>query len=141
MNTGNAKWTAGDYTGGSPMNGTPADKLARLMHPQQTPEGMDSFLVLWMLFHAGSAHHEPSMYIAPRFVLAVLDLQRGGWPVSLEQSPLRAEWQSDVPEEVIAAWRKNFGNRGIEEVRTVLEPIHPYRFRSAENKAMSMGRF
>ena len=113
------KWIAEDYTGNRGEG--------RLMHPGLADEQFEDFLVLFCLMHAGVALHEHASMIAPRFIVGAATLKKMGWPIEILNSPLRVEWCAEVPTEVREAWRKNFGDRGMFEVKKMLTPISQFR--------------
>ena len=113
------EWSPSDYIGNHGEG--------RLMHPRMDADGMDAFLMLFELMHTGESRHENGLMISGRFIVAAIELRAAGWPVVIKSGRLRVEWHEDVPPEVLSAWRKNFGTRGLYDVKKCLSPVTMYQ--------------
>ena len=94
------EWKAGDYTG---LRG------ARLQHPPMQSHGAR---VLYALMHLDEALPDVVGFAPMALIPVAKELEAQGWPVRLESQPLRVTWSSEVPKDVIDAWRTSYGNRG-----------------------------
>jgi len=120
-----APWTADHYV---PDSHGPGDHWrSPLNHPPLSDDSFHAFIVLFGLMNLNELHADCASMLPLQLAIATLQLARLGWPVELRQNPTRACWQSDVPQDVLDAWRKRFGARGQFEIMRQLEPISQFR--------------
>lgn len=124
-NTPSRKWHADDYRPNSHTAG--GTNRSALCHPRLSDDEFPAFVLLFVLMHARVCHLEDSMMVAPKFIVSAIGLQQDQWPVVIKHQPLRLEWDSEVPEDVLDAWHTTFGERGFNEIRRHVEPVSMYR--------------
>lgn len=96
-------YTAADFTG---LRGS------RLQSPASNAP---MFRVLFGLMRLPSVDPATSECSPLQFIAAVEELDRSGWPIVLNASPLSATWSPAVSNDVLTAWRDAFGARGQSE--------------------------
>lgn len=95
-------FTAADFTG---MAGS---RLAMPLANQ--PQSR----VVFSLMHLRAATPETCGLKSARFAAATISLRKDGWPIAISVAPLSATW-AGVDDDVLAAWRTAYGDRGMRD--------------------------